>query len=174
GNFVNNNQALAVMDFFNYPWEEIREGEYIIALDNIQDPGNLGSILRIADWYGISQLICSQNTVDLYNPKVISASMGSFLRIQVHYLDLYAFLREPTNPPAYAAVLGAKNLHQLNFSPKGGILIMGNESKGIGEALKKLPLEKISIPSFGQAESLNVAMATAVICDNLRRQIPPS
>ncbi len=146
---------------------KISENETVLALDNIRDPGNLGTIIRIADWYGIKKIIASVGTVDFYNPKVISATKGSFTRVEVYYADLNIFLSE-VKVPVLGAFMTGKNVHQFNF-PKRGILVMGNESNGITPEIEKLVTEKITIPSFGGAESLNVAIATAVMLDNLRR-----
>lgn len=144
--------------------------EIILALDNIRDPGNLGTIIRIADWYGVKKIVTSIGTVDFYNPKVISATKGSFTRVNVRYTDLKNFLSE-TKMPILGAFMDGENVHQFNF-PKNGILLMGNESNGISPELEKLITQKITIPSFGgRAESLNVAIATAVLLDNWKRNI---
>src|SRR5690606_15106813 len=132
-----------------------------------RDPGNLGTIIRIADWYGIKKLIFSEETADIYNPKVLNASMGSFTRISFFYTDLEEYLRGIPFP-VYGAFLEGENLHRKNFKPEG-IILMGNESNGISGKLASLVTDKLTIPPFGQAESLNVAVATAVICDNFRR-----
>ncbi len=142
---------------------------YALALDDIRDPGNLGAMIRIADWYGISQIICSQNTVDWYNPKVIIASMGSFLRIQPHYCNLADFLTN-IQTTTYGMFLEGTNLHSIEFA-KQGIIIVGNESNGISSEVAKTIQQKITIQRFGEAESLNAAMATAIVCDNLRRSL---
>jgi len=145
------------------------ENEYVLALADINDPGNLGTIIRIADWYGIKKIICSENTVDWYNSKTISASMASFLRVSPFYTDLKLFLQN-NQLPVYGAFLEGKNIYETTFSPKNGIIVMGNESNGIGNELEAYIPNKIHIPRFGQAESLNVGIATAVICDNWKRQ----
>lgn len=139
---------------------EIKNG-LIIALDNVQDPGNLGTILRIADWFGIDSIICSSDTVDCYNPKVVQASMGAILRIDVQYVDLFQTLSK-YNGKIYGAVLGGKNMYtsELQFE---GILLMGNEGKGISPEIQQLITEPISIPGFGHAESLNVSIATGIL-----------
>ena len=144
--------------------------EYALVLDDIRDPGNLGTILRIADWYGIRKLICSPTTADVYNPKVISASKGSFTRVAWYYGDLAEFLQNQPDRPVYGAFLGGADVHTLAFAP-GGYIVMGNESNGIGPAVERLVTHKITIPRYGGAESLNVGIATAVICDNLRRTL---
>ena len=146
----------------------IKEGEFIIALDDIRDPGNLGTIIRTADWYGIHTIIASEETADFYNPKVISSTMGSFTRVNVHYEDLQNFLSK-THRKIYGAFLQGRSIHHESFA-SGGIILIGNESRGISKPLEKLVTDRITIPRFGHAESLNAAIATAVICDNIRRR----
>ena len=166
--FKHNNAAVAVVKmpdkqtFFN------TEDDYVLALDNVRDPGNLGTILRIADWYGINQIICSEHTTDGYSPKVISASMGSFLRVHLQYVDLAHYFSQSDKPVYGAVVAQGQVVHQVSFAPQG-ILLMGNESVGIRPELLPFIQHRIYIPRYGQAESLNVGMATAIICDNLRR-----
>jgi TrmH family RNA methyltransferase len=144
----------------------------VLTLDKIQDPGNLGTIIRIADWYEIKNIICSEDTADLYNAKTIGASMGSFTRMHVSYQNLEKFLggAQAKNIPIFGAFLSGENLHTTAF-PKDGILLMGNESKGISKNLERFVSKKITIPSFGGAESLNVAIATAIILDNWKNAI---
>jgi TrmH family RNA methyltransferase len=166
GTLQTNNAALALVSMRENTPLVIHE-EYALALDDVRDPGNLGTILRIADWYGIRKMICSQETAELYNPKVISASMGSFLRIQVYYTDLPTYFQQ-NSVPVYGAVLDGENVHQTRF-PGKGIILLGNESKGIHSSLFPFLQKRIRIPRYGEAESLNVAIATAVICDNIRR-----
>ena len=139
----------------------------VVCLDDVRDPGNLGTIIRIADWYGIQKIICSEGTVDLYNPKVISSTMGSFTRVSLFYTDLVKYLKGQQKP-IYGAFLDSENVHTLKFAPSGYIII-GNEANGISEAVEEVVTHKITIPRFGGAESLNAGIATAVICDNLRR-----
>jgi RNA methyltransferase, TrmH family len=136
----------------------------IIALDDLQDPGNLGTIIRLADWFGIQQIVCSNNTVDQYNPKVVQSSMGSFVRTQIWYKDLPEWLSQQNE--IYGAVLDGESLYAQTKITQGTILI-GNESKGINESLKKLINHPITIPRKGGAESLNAAMATAIILSHL-------
>lgn len=139
-----------------------------LVLDNIRDPGNLGTIVRVADWYNIPALICSPSTVDLYNPKVLHASMGSFTRIQVHYTPLPAFLSS-TPWPILGTFTTGNNIHRTSL-PFPGLVVIGNESRGISPAVLPYIQQQISIPRYGQAESLNAAMATAIVCDNWQRQ----
>jgi TrmH family RNA methyltransferase len=145
----------------------INTGEVVIALDDIRDPGNLGTIIRIADWYGVRNIVASNDTVDVYNSKVIAGSMGSFTRVNIYYTDLSEYLAK-IKTPILGAYLDGENVHNYKF-PASGILLMGNESNGISEKLKPLITNKITIPRHGLAESLNVANATAVILDNWRR-----
>ena len=152
----------------------ILSGFYIL-LDKIQDPGNLGTIIRIADWFGVDGLVCSSESVDFYNPKVIQASMGSVFRIPIQYVDLSSFLEENAKSakmPVYAAMLEGENLYGSKL-PKDGYLLMGNESKGVDRLLNNFITNKLHIPagkSIGpKAESLNVAIATAIICSEWAR-----
>lgn len=135
----------------------------ILALDDIRDPGNLGTLIRIADWYGIKKIVCSANCVDWYNPKVIAASMGSFTRVEGYYTDLPIFLRSQKTAKL-GTFLEGKSVHAFEF-PKTGILIIGSESNGISKEVAKCVTEKITIPRFGGAESLNAGVAGAVILD---------
>lgn len=167
GTFSSNNAALAVAKIKSNQELLLNDTEYALVLDEIRDPGNLGTIIRIADWYGIQKIICSEGTVDLYNPKVISSTMGSFTRVSLFYTDLVKYLKGQQKP-IYGAFLDSENVHTLNFAPSGYIII-GNEANGISEAVEEVVTHKITIPRFGGAESLNAGIATAVICDNLRR-----
>ncbi len=135
-----------------------------IALDKIQDPGNFGAIIRTADWFGVKQIICSNDTVDCYNYKVIQATMGSFFRVRIQYCNLKNFFASQKNSKIYGALLNGENVLKKNLRQKNAILLMGNESNGISEELFPFIHEKITIPKFGKAESLNVAIATAILC----------
>jgi TrmH family RNA methyltransferase len=168
GSFQTNNAAIAVADMLPNTPLRVAAGEYAIALDGIQDPGNVGTILRIADWYGIRKVICSEDTADMYNPKVISASMGSFTRIRTYYCELPGYLCQHTGTPFLGAFLDGDDVHRFQFPPSG-LLVMGNESKGIRPEVEALITHKVHIPRYGGAESLNAGIATAVICDNIRR-----
>ncbi|GAB3647622.1 RNA methyltransferase [Echinicola sediminis] len=167
GAFKTNEESLAVAKIKENRPFEVLEGELALALDEVRDPGNLGTIIRIADWYGIKKLILSEHTADFYNPKVLQASMGSFTRVDFHYTDLKEFLSRQKQK-VYGAFLEGQNIHKAPLKAEG-IILMGNESKGISEELSPLVSHKITIPRFGEAESLNVAIATAVICDNFKR-----
>lgn len=143
-----------------------------IALDAVRDPGNLGTIIRLCDWFGVEQLICSKDTADCYNPKVVQASMGSLARVHIHYLELSNYLRQ-TEMPIYGGFMEGKNIYSEEL-PRDGILIMGNEANGISEDIAQHITHKISIPRFGKiqkTESLNVATATAIFLSEFRRTI---
>jgi TrmH family RNA methyltransferase len=168
--FKHNHTVLAVVEIPEATPFVFPDHAYVLALDDVKDPGNLGTILRIADWYGINRIICSAETTDLYNPKVISASMGSFLRVEVFYEDLQAFFEKNSRTVYAACVDEGQSVHQVSFQ-KSGILLMGSESHGISPGLAAHIDQKINIPRYGQAESLNVSIATAIMCDNIRRTI---
>ena len=142
-----------------------------LALDGIQDPGNLGTIIRIADWFGIATIYCSEDTADCYNPKVVQATMGSLAHINIVYTDLEALLRQ-YDGPIYGTLLDGQNIYQQELSSEG-IIVMGNEGNGISPAIRQLVTHKLLIPNYNPssetAESLNVAIATAITCAELRR-----
>jgi TrmH family RNA methyltransferase len=167
GEFQTNRSALAVARI--KPNEKIQTapGEYALVLDDIRDPGNLGTIIRTADWYGITKIIVSPETADFYNPKVISATMGSFTRVKIYYTELTTYL-SGAKMAVYGAFLDGKDVHAVDFKG-GGLLVIGSESHGISELVKPFVTERITIPRYGAAESLNAAIATGVILDNLRR-----
>ncbi len=170
GTLVSNRDAIAIARIPESVEPIAGAGQWVLALDRINDPGNLGTLLRIADWYGITQLVCSADTVDLYNPKVINASMGSFLRVGVAHLDLEGWLADlPESVSVLGAYLEGDSVHELQPGLQGGVLLMGSEARGIAADLERFVTHRVTIPAFGAAESLNVAVATAVICDNLRR-----
>ncbi|WP_299250550.1 RNA methyltransferase [uncultured Cytophaga sp.] len=168
GTLQTNDSAIVICDMKPETTPGLIENEWTIVLDNINDPGNLGTIIRVADWYGIKQIICSEETADFYNPKVINASKGSFLRVAVHYTDLIPFLSQQ-KVPVYGADLDGENIHQSTFG-KQGVLVMGNEAHGLRDEIKNLLTQTISIPRFGMAESLNVGIATAICCDRIAGQ----
>ena len=146
----------------------LQEG-LILALDNIQDPGNLGTLIRLCDWFGIETLLCSEQTVDCYNPKVVQASMGSLSRVQVYYLPLAGFL-VTCDLPVYVATLEGENLYTTTF-PEDCLIVLGNEANGVSPEVAALANGAITIPRFGklqQAESLNVAMAGAIIVSQVK------
>ena len=170
GEFQSNDAVLAVARIKENHSHVVVPGEFSLVLDDIRDPGNLGTILRTADWYGIQSVIASPETADFYNPKVITATMGSFTRINFYHDDLINVLSK-SREKVYGAYLDGKNVHQEAFD-EGGMILIGNESRGIAPQYEKFVTDKITIPRFGKAESLNAAIATAIICDNVRRGKP--
>ncbi len=165
---VTPNKVLAV---FRIPEGQKEESSgFILALDAINDPGNLGTMIRLCDWFGVDQIVCSKDTVDCYNSKVVQASMGSLTRIPIHYLDLDVFLKE-TNLPVFIADMEGENVYETTL-PKTGILVMGNEANGISDDIRNRSDRALTIPRFGnvqQTESLNVATATAILLSEFRR-----
>ena len=165
-------QVLAIFEQPQYTLDpEAVRSSLCLALDDVQDPGNLGTIIRLADWFGIEHIICSQNTVDVYNPKTIQATMGGIARVKVHYTSLPDFIRSLGDTPVFGTFLDGKNMYEQPLTANG-LIVMGNEGNGIG--LATLINRKLYIPNYpaGQetSESLNVAIATAVICAEFRRQ----
>ena len=140
---------------------------FVLAIDGVQDPGNMGTILRTADWFKVDKIVCSMETVDIFNPKVVQSSMGSTFRVPVEYCDLRTYLGD-SELPVYGALLEGKNVYALDLERKG-ILVMGNEGKGITEEIKSLIQHPIHIPRFGEAESLNVAIATGILLSEFSR-----
>lgn len=167
GEFQSNDGALAVARMKPVSHVDTGVGEWLLAVDDIRDPGNLGTIIRTADWYGIRNIIASETTAELYNPKVINASMGSFLRVGVYYTSLSGYL-STVAVPLVGAFLDGEDLHTCEFGTSG-ILVIGNESNGISEPVAALIRRRVTIPRYGGAESLNAGIATAVILDNIRR-----
>jgi len=168
GSVESNDSVLAVAVIKeNHPLS-VGPDEYALVLDDIRDPGNLGAIIRTADWYGIRHIIASEETADFYNPKVIRSTMGSFCRVRVYYTSLEEYLGAAKNTMIYGTFLGGSSVHQLKFAP-GGLIVVGNESSGISKDVGKFVTQRITIPKFGQAESLNASIATGVILDNLRK-----
>jgi len=162
------NNCLAV---FKIPAQkQPAETGIIVALDDIRDPGNLGTILRLCDWFGVGQLVCSEQTVDIYNPKVVQATMGSISRVAVTYVNLEDYLQK-TALPVYGTFMDGANIYKTEL-PKQGIIVMGNEANGISAPIEKIAANRLSIPRFGslqQTESLNVATATAIILSEFCR-----
>ena len=141
-----------------------------LVLDNIKDPGNMGTIIRLCDWFGISKIICSEETVDMYNPKVVQATMGSLARVQVEYTNLANYLKT-TDLEIFGTFMEGENIYTKEL-PASGILVMGNEANGISSEIESLVTQKISVPRFGnlqQTESLNVATATAIFLSEFKR-----
>lgn len=156
-------------------WNEIMD-DLTLVLDTIQDPGNLGTIIRLADWYGIRNIVCSEESADLYNPKVIQSTMGAFARVKVHYVSLPGFLNQAKELkiPIYGTFLEGEDLYKCNLTANG-LVIMGNEGNGISDETATYISRRISIPSYPPgvvtSESLNVAIATSVVCSEFRRRI---
>lgn len=166
GEFQTNEAAIAVVEM--KPDRELipLKNEFALVLDDIRDPGNLGTIIRTADWFGINKVIASPETADFYNPKVISASMGSFTRSDIFYTDLTEYLKK-AGQPAFGTFLEGEDVHKADFG-SGGLIVIGNESRGISAEVARFVSRRITIPRYGKAESLNAAIATAVVLDNLR------
>lgn len=167
------NQVLAIVKRKESKPIELKS-QLVIALDEIKDPGNLGTIVRIADWFGIENIICSENTVDIYNPKAIQATMGSLFRINITYNNLFQYLQTiPSSHPIYGTIIeGGKNLYQENLQQEG-IVVIGSESHGISQEIKQLITHPLTIPSFSKEqgpESLNASIATSIICSEFRRK----
>ncbi|MBC7523753.1 MAG: RNA methyltransferase [Flavobacterium sp.] len=163
------NNCLAV---FKIPEQKpITTSGITVALDTINDPGNFGTIIRLCDWYGINQIVCSPQTVDLYNPKVIQATMGSISRVNIAYLNLHTFLKQSTLP-VYGTFMDGENVYKQKL-PHNAILLLGNEANGISDELLDTISNKIAIPRFGElqkTESLNVATATAIFLSEFKRE----
>lgn len=166
--------VLAVFPMFGNNNSPIDEKQLYLALDGVQDPGNMGTIIRIADWFGIKRIICSHDTADIYNPKVVQATMGSIVRVRVEYTDLAQFIGSlPKDFPVYGTLLDGNNIYRERLSANG-LIVMGNEGNGISPALRRLITHRLFIPSYPEgsptAESLNVATATAIVCAEFRRR----
>ena len=148
-----------------------------LALDGVQNPGNLGTIIRLADWFGISDIYCSADTADCYNSKVVQATMGAILRVKVHYLQLADFLKKTAanKTPVYGTMLDGENIYQSVLTP-AGVIVMGNEGKGVSDECARSFTHRLLIPSYPPerqgSESLNVAMATGIVCSEFRRRMP--
>lgn len=164
----NPNQVLAI---FKIPKKNrLIDNGLILVLDNVKDPGNLGTIIRLSDWFGIKQIICSLETVDCYNTKVVQASMGSLTRVNLVYTNLQKYL-ENTNLPIYVTLLQGENIYKNNL-PSQAIIVMGNEANGVSKCIISLATHKITIPHFSkitQTESLNVAMASSIVLSEFKR-----
>lgn len=164
--------VLAVVRIPSFPPlnDEMFRGTFHLVLDDIQDPGNLGTIIRTAEWFGMKRIICSSSSVDAYNPKVVQASMGSLSRMQVYYTDVAALLKR-ISVPVFGAVLDGTSVYRTDFGQEG-VIVLGNEGNGIGDAVLPLIDRPVTIPRVGQAESLNVAVSAAVFCAALASQVP--
>ncbi len=168
-NFSTANEVLALVKIPTFKDVVFKEGSLYLVLDKLQDPGNLGTIIRTAEWFGIHEIICSYDSVDCYNPKVVQATMGSIFRIHCTYTDLIPYLESQT-APIYGTLLHGKNIYETTLS-NSGFIVIGNESQGISKSLQKLITHPLYIPSYGnsEAESLNASIATAVVCAEFRR-----
>ncbi|NCC09665.1 MAG: RNA methyltransferase [Bacteroidia bacterium] len=166
-----------VLALFEQPADEwsanCLKGSLALALDDVQDPGNLGTIIRLADWFGIEHIFCSLNTVDVYSPKTIQATMGGIARVKVHYTDLQELIGSLTDVPVFGTFLDGANMYEEPLE-QHGLIVMGNEGKGISREIEALITHKLYIPNYPlereTSESLNVAIATAVVCAEFRRQ----
>lgn len=170
----NPQQALAVFYQQQYQLDmPTIENGLSLVLDGIQDPGNMGTIIRLADWYGIENIICSLDTADVYNPKVVQATMGALARVKVHYLDLVHFLKKVKDVPIYGMLLDGENMYEKKLT-QTGLIVMGNEGNGMSGAIESFISEKLFIPNYpmgsATSESLNVAIATAIVCAEFRRR----
>lgn len=168
-NFSTANEVLALVKIPEYNDFLSKKDSLYLVLDGLQDPGNLGAIIRTAEWFGINEIICSHHTVDCFNPKVIQATMGSLFRVQCHYLELPSFLKKQ-KLPIYGTLLNGKNIYKEELS-NSGFIVIGNESKGISEKIQNLITHPLFIPSYGhsKAESLNASVASAIVLAEFRR-----
>jgi TrmH family RNA methyltransferase len=160
------NGVLAVVKKFDSGEKINVKGKLSLVLDTIRDPGNLGTIIRIADWFGVEQVICSNDCADVYNPKVVQSTMGSIARVKIFYTELAEWMRMQKDIRIYATLLEGKDVTKMS-AVKEGLIIIGNESKGIHEEILAIANEKITIPRKGNAESLNAAVATGIILSHL-------
>jgi TrmH family RNA methyltransferase len=159
-------QVLAVVRKFDSSKKVELTGRVTLVLDTIQDPGNLGTIVRTADWFGVSQIICSEDCADVYNPKVVQATMGSIARVNIYYVDVISWLKENKSVRVYATLLEGKDVTRM--SPiNEGIIVFGNESRGMKNELIGMANEKITIPGKGRAESLNASVAVGIVLSHL-------
>lgn len=162
----NPSNALAVFSIPNS--SEPNETDFILALDGIQDPGNMGTLVRLCDWFGVKNLVCSHDTVDCYNPKVVRATMGSLARVEVHYVDLPFWLAGQKDGVILGASMTGDNIYTTSL-PKRSILVIGNEGQGLTDSVTDLLHKEVSIPSYGKAESLNAAMAAGILIAEIKR-----
>ncbi len=155
--------------FYMIDGEGDLDADWVVVLDSVRDPGNLGTIIRLCDWFGVKHLVCSKDTVDCYNPKVLQATMGSIARVNIAYVDLEEYLGR-INLPVYGAYMDGESVYSSDLAEKG-VLVMGNEANGISKEVSRFITERISIPQFGASttESLNVATATAILLSEIRR-----
>lgn len=167
--------VLGVFEMPEWPFKAPQADELCLALDGVQDPGNLGTIIRVADWFGIHSIYCSPDTADCWNPKVVQATMGSIARVHIYYTDLEQLLPTlPSDYPVYGTLLDGQDLYATDLMPHG-VIVMGNEGNGISPAIRQMINRRLLIPSYPKdaptAESLNVAIATAITCAEFRRRL---
>ncbi|QKG81211.1 TrmH family RNA methyltransferase [Tenuifilum thalassicum] len=164
-NLVTPTDVLAIVAYPTYSLVPKITTELVLALDTVQDPGNLGTIIRLADWFGIDTIVCSEGCADAFSPKTIQATMGAIAHVKIHYTNLEQWLKQQVDVPIYGACMAGENIYSLKKSNQG-IIVMGNEGNGISPKVEKLLTHKVTIPSFAKnrthVESLNVAMATAI------------
>lgn len=170
-------QVLAIFEQPQYTLDpEAVRSSLCLALDDVQDPGNLGTIIRLADWFGIEHIFCSTGTADVYNPKTVQATMGALARVKVHYCSLPQLIESLTDIPVYGTFLNGNIIYAESLSAHG-LIVMGNEGKGVSPEVERLINKKLYIPNYPQeretSESLNVAIATAVVCSEFRRRLLP-
>ena len=159
---VTADEVLALVKIPKTNLSSLVEKGVTLVLDQIQDPGNLGTIIRTCDWFGIGQIVCSPDTVDAFNPKVVQSAKGSLLRVQIRYTPLVPFLAMQKKLPIYATILNGRSIHEVSFK-RPAILLIGNEANGISPEVLAFASENITIPKYGKAESLNAAIASAII-----------
>jgi TrmH family RNA methyltransferase len=162
GEFQTNDSAVAVARLKPNDQFSIEGNEFALVLDDIRDPGNLGTIIRTADWFGLKKIVASNETADFYNQKVINATMGSFTRVKMFYTELAIYLDKVT-VPIYGAYLDGSDISRVSFGA-GGLILIGNESKGIGTDLERFVTHRVTIPKVGHAESLNASIAAGIFC----------
>lgn len=170
----NPQEVLAIFEQPDYAFDlSIISNSLCLALDDIQDPGNLGTIIRLADWFGIEHIICSPNTVDVFNPKTVQATMGGIARVKLHYHPLLELISQLKDVPVYGTFLNGDNIYSQELA-SNGLIVMGNEGNGVSPEVEKLINKRLYIPNYPQeratSESLNVAIATAIVCAEFRRQ----
>ena len=166
-------QVIALFPILEHTFNpSIAQQELCLALDGVQDPGNIGTILRIADWFGIHNVVCSKETVDVYNPKAVQATMGALARVKVHYTNLPELLNQ-CNAPIYGTLLDGDNIYEQKLG-NNGFIVMGNEGNGLTQEIRNLVTQKLLIPNYPigtqTTESLNVAIATSIVCSEFRRR----
>lgn len=171
-------QCVAIVEKPRWKMPAVADAKRLsLALDGVQNPGNMGTIIRLADWFGVEDIFCSEECADCFNPKVVQATMGAILRVRVHYVDLAALLQRTAaeGTPIYGTMLDGENLYDSEFEPRG-VIVMGNEGQGVSKACQQHFSHRLLIPAYPTdrqgSESLNVAMATGIICAEFRRRLP--